>query len=55
MAVLIPVALHAGDNDVPSANELVRTVLKNEMKAEDEDHSHWMYRLEKDHVPTMCC
>jgi hypothetical protein len=29
-------------------NELGRTVLENEMRAEDQDHSHWMYRLEKD-------
>lgn len=41
-------ALHATDNDVSSANELVRTVLENEMRAEDQDHSHWMYRLEED-------
>ena len=29
-----------------AANELVRNVVKNELKAMDEDHSHWMYRLE---------
>lgn len=29
-----------------AANELVRNVVNNELKAMDEDHSHWMYRLE---------
>ena len=29
-----------------AANELVRGMVKNELKAMDEDHSHWMYRLE---------
>jgi len=29
-----------------AANELARNVVKNELKAMDEDHSHWMYRLE---------
>ena len=48
MAVLVSGTLHATDSDVSSANELVRTVLENEMRAEDQDHSHWMYRLEKD-------
>ena len=48
MAVLVSAALHATDNDVSSANELVRTVLENEMRVEDQDHSHWMYRLEED-------
>src|SRR5712691_1104201 len=47
MAMLVSAALHATDNDVSSANQLVRTVLENEMRAEDQDHSHWMYRLEK--------
>jgi hypothetical protein len=27
-------------------NELVRRVVDNELKAEDQDHSHWMFRLE---------
>lgn len=27
-------------------NELVRRVIENELKAEDQDHSHWMFRLE---------
>jgi hypothetical protein len=30
-----------------SANELARRVVTNELKFQDEDHSHWMYRLEK--------
>ena len=29
-----------------AANELARGMVKNELKAMDEDHSHWMYRLE---------
>ena len=28
-------------------NQLVRTVIQNELKASDADHSHWTYRLEK--------
>ena len=31
-----------------SANELARKVIINELKFQDEDHSHWMYRLEKE-------
>jgi hypothetical protein len=31
-----------------SANELVRKVVTNELKFQDEDHGHWMYRLEKE-------
>ena len=31
-----------------SANELVRKVVTNELKAQDQDHGHWMYRLEKE-------
>jgi hypothetical protein len=30
-----------------SANELVRKVVANELKFQNEDHDHWMYRLEK--------
>ena len=30
-----------------SANELARRVVTNELKSQDEDHGHWMYRLEK--------
>ncbi len=30
-----------------SANELARKVVTNELKSQDEDHGHWMYRLEK--------
>jgi len=29
-----------------SANELARKVVSNELKSQDEDHVHWMYRLE---------
>ena len=30
-----------------SANELARKVVTNELKSQDEDYGHWMYRLEK--------
>ncbi len=30
----------------PSANELVRRVVSNELKSESQDHSHWMFRLD---------
>src|SRR5260370_17521484 len=29
------------------ANELARKVVSNELKSQDADHVHWMYRLEK--------
>jgi hypothetical protein len=35
------------DNSAEPANELARRILLNEAKAEEQDHSHWMYRLEK--------
>jgi hypothetical protein len=31
-----------------SANELIRKVVTNEFKSQNEDHDHWMYRLEKE-------
>jgi hypothetical protein len=31
-----------------SANQLARRVITNELKFQDEDHGHWMYRLEKE-------
>jgi hypothetical protein len=31
-----------------SANELVRKVVNNELKVQDADHGHWMYRLERE-------
>jgi hypothetical protein len=31
-----------------SANELVQKVVANELKFQDADHGHWMYRLEKE-------
>ncbi len=31
-----------------SANELARRVVTNELKFQDEDHDHWMYRQEKE-------
>jgi hypothetical protein len=31
-----------------SANELARKVVTNEMKVQDGDHGHWMYRLEEE-------
>lgn len=34
----------------PSANDFVRKVITNELKAENEDHSHWMFRLETENA-----
>jgi hypothetical protein len=31
-----------------SANELARKVITHELKVQDEDHGHWMYRLERE-------
>ena len=30
----------------PPPDELIRRVVRNELRAEDQDHSHWMFRLE---------
>lgn len=35
-----------GQDSNPSANDLVRRVIDNELKAETADHSHWMFRLD---------
>src|SRR2546421_4777547 len=29
-------------------DELMRQVVSNELRAEDQDHSHWMFRLEEE-------
>jgi hypothetical protein len=34
------------ENSPASANEFVRQVIANEIKAENQDHSHWAYRLQ---------
>ena len=34
----------------PPANEFVLKVITNELKAENEDHSHWMFRLETENA-----
>ena len=31
-----------------SAHDLARKVITNELKSQDKDHGHWMYRLEKE-------
>lgn len=36
---------NAGDQD-QSANELVKATVQNELNAIDNDHTHWMYRME---------
>ena len=43
-------ALSQSDSGNPevSAHELARSVVINELKIQDEDHGHWMYRLEKE-------
>jgi hypothetical protein len=33
-----------------SAKELAQKVVSNELKPPDEDHGHWMYRLEKKRI-----
>ena len=56
-ATVIVTIILLGSNALPqsdperlgmSANELARKVVTNELKFQDEDHSHWMYRLEKE-------
>ena len=56
-ATVIVTIMLLGSNALPqsdserlavSANELVRKVVTNELKVQDEDHGHWMYRLEKE-------
>ncbi len=49
--IVLAIALFAGAASTQqvqetSANDLVRRVVANELRAQDEDHSHWMYRLE---------
>jgi hypothetical protein len=55
-AVIVTIIL-LGSNALPqseservgmSANELARKVITNELKFQYDDHSHWMYRLEKE-------
>jgi hypothetical protein len=53
MAIIIllgSTALSQSDpaNPEVSANELARKVVTNELKSQNEDHGHWMYRLEKE-------
>ena len=33
-------------NERPPANEFVRQIMDNELQAEQNDHSHWMLRLQ---------
>ncbi len=56
-ATVIVTIILLGSNALPqsdserlgmSANELARKVVANELKVQDEDHCHWMYRLEKE-------
>lgn len=56
-ATVIVTTILLGSNALPqsdaerlgmSANELVRRVVTNELKFQDENHGHWMYRLEKE-------
>jgi hypothetical protein len=39
--------LLASDTNI-SADQLARRVIRNELKVRDEDHSHWMYRVEQE-------
>jgi hypothetical protein len=56
-AMVIVTIILFGSNALPqsdserlgmSANELARKVVTNELKIQDENHGHWMYRLEKE-------
>ena len=47
LAILLSVPAAAQAPSVPP-NELVRAVLANELKAENDDHSHWMFRLQSE-------
>ena len=45
LLVGIAARLHASSSDgVPAANELLREVVDNELKAQAQDHSHWKYQ-----------
>ena len=57
LATVIATVILVGSNALPqsdaerlgvSANELARKVVTNELKFQNEDHGHWMYRLEKE-------
>ena len=52
LAAIILLGVPARPQSVPSsqvsANDLARRVITNELKFQNEDHSHWMYRLEKE-------
>jgi hypothetical protein len=41
-----PQATQSADQQNASANELVKASVQNELRAVDNDHTHWMYRLE---------
>ena len=47
LALVLPPSAAAQPSEMP-ANELVRRVLSNELKAENDDHSHWMFRLQSE-------
>jgi len=55
ITAIILVGLTMSSQSVPpgreaSANQLARRIVTNELKAQDEDHGHWMYRAEvEDH------
>jgi hypothetical protein len=57
LATVIATIILLGSNALPqsdsgslgmSANELARKVVANELKVQNENHDHWMYRLEKE-------
>jgi hypothetical protein len=57
LATVIVTVILLGSNALPqsdserlgmSANELARKVVANELKVQNENHDHWMYRLEKE-------
>jgi hypothetical protein len=51
IAAVLLLAPHLGSQGPPpdqnlSANDLVRQIVDNELRMQEQDHSHWMYRLE---------
>ena len=48
VVVVALIRLAAAQLLAPNPNELVRRVINNELKLENQDHSHWMFRLDSE-------
>lgn len=48
VVVVALIRLAAAQTPSPNPNELVRRVINNELKLENQDHSHWMFRLDSE-------